>query len=84
VGDWEAGAKRLVGVRLRQLRESAGWTQQQLSEAADLDRSYVADIERGVRNPGMTSLVKLADALDCGIAALFPREVLDLRAARDR
>src|ERR1700678_1354208 len=35
-------------------------------EAAYLDRSYLAGIERGLRNPSVRSLLKIANALRCG------------------
>ena len=35
------------GVTVRQLRESQGWSQEQLAERSNLNRSYVGEIERG-------------------------------------
>ena len=37
----------IFGVAVRQLREARGWSQEQLSEQANLNRSYVGEIERG-------------------------------------
>ena len=42
-------------------------TQETLAEKADLDRTYISDIERGTRNPGIKNVVRLAKAL--GIAS---------------
>ena len=42
-----------LGWRVRQLREARRWTQETLAERADLDRSYVAGIEAGLRNPSV-------------------------------
>ena len=35
------------GVTIRQLREGKGWSQEALAERADLNRSYVGEVERG-------------------------------------
>lgn len=48
------------GLKVRQLRESKGWSQEQLAEAADLHRTYVSGIERGARNPTLTVICRVA------------------------
>jgi len=48
---------------LRTQRDLKGLTQEQLAEKADLDRTYISDIERGARNPGIKNVVRLARAL---------------------
>ena len=47
---------------MRQLREAKGWTQEILAEKANIDRSYVAGIEAGLRNPSFKALAKIARA----------------------
>ena len=46
-------------------------SQEALAERADLHRTYVADIERGVRNVSLKNIEKLARALDLSIADMF-------------
>jgi len=53
----------LLGLRTRQLREAAGLTQEALAVAAQLDITYISGIERGLRNPGVLSLLSLAKGL---------------------
>jgi transcriptional regulator with XRE-family HTH domain len=65
---------RALGWRVRQLRESKEWTQETLAGRAGLDRSYVAGIEAGLRNPSTKALAKLARALGVTLSELF-REV---------
>ena len=65
---------RALGWRVRQLRESKEWTQETLASRAGLDRSYVAGIEAGLRNPSTKALAKLARALGVTLSDLF-REV---------
>jgi transcriptional regulator with XRE-family HTH domain len=53
------------------LRTQRGWTQERLVEATGLDRSYIAQIEAGSRNPSLATLVKLATGLQVTLAELF-------------
>ena len=62
---------RGLGWRVRQLRKSKGWTQEILAGRAGLDRSYVAGIEAGLRNPSTRALAKLARALGVTLSGLF-------------
>jgi len=62
---------RGLGWRVRQLREAKGWTQEILAGRAGLDRSYVAGIEAGLRNPSTKALAKIARALRIKLSVLF-------------
>jgi transcriptional regulator with XRE-family HTH domain len=44
------------GRRLRTLRQKHGWTQVEMAERLGLDRSYLADVERGNRNISIVNL----------------------------
>lgn len=44
-------------------RRAKELSQEALAEKADLDRTYLSDIERGVRNPGIRNVVLIAKAL---------------------
>jgi transcriptional regulator with XRE-family HTH domain len=48
-------------------RKALGISQEELAHRADLDRTYVSGLERGVRNPSLTAIVKVAHGL--GITA---------------
>lgn len=56
---------------VRQLRKARGWSQEQLAEQADLNRSYVGEIERGTAAPSLHTAEKLAQALDLELSALL-------------
>jgi transcriptional regulator with XRE-family HTH domain len=51
------------GDSLRRHRETAGHSQERLAELAELDRTYISDIERGNRNPGIKNVARIAKAL---------------------
>jgi transcriptional regulator with XRE-family HTH domain len=55
--------KAVVGRNLKQYREAKGFSQEQLAFEADLHRTYVSGVERGVRNPTVLIVAKLATAL---------------------
>ncbi|WP_089214156.1 helix-turn-helix domain-containing protein [Sphingopyxis indica] len=48
---------------LRLLRQEKGWSQEAFADEADLHRTYISDLERGARNPTITVVDKLANAL---------------------
>jgi transcriptional regulator with XRE-family HTH domain len=52
------------GVILRELRVSAGFSQEELALECGLDRTYISLLERGLRQPTLSTLFKLAQALN--------------------
>jgi len=60
-----------LGRKVRSLRGAKGWSQERLAELADLDRSYIAGIEVGARNPSVKALERLAAALSVRLSELF-------------
>jgi transcriptional regulator with XRE-family HTH domain len=60
------------GLRLRALRTDRGWSQEEFAHRAELDRTYVSGVERGVRNPTLDVITRLAQTLDVEVAELFP------------
>lgn len=56
---------------LRDARLKAGVSQEALALAADVDRTYVSQIERAVSNPSVSVIVKLSIALEIDIQELF-------------
>lgn len=58
------------GLNVRRYRESLGLTQEAVAERAELDPTYISGIERGVRNPSLLSIARLAKALSRTVAEL--------------
>lgn len=56
---------------MRQLRSDRGLSQEQLAQLSDFHRTYIADVERGARNPSYLNLERLAAALGVGIMDLI-------------
>ena len=55
------------GRNVSRLRSDAGLSQDKLAEKANLDRTHLSGIERGVRNPGIKSVLRIARALDVSL-----------------
>ena len=60
------------GKHLRKLREEKGWTQEELADKAGMHFTYIGQIERGVRNPSLINLERLAKALKINGEKLMP------------
>ena len=54
----------VFGVVLRRLRKEAGLTQEQLGLEADLQRKFISSLELGEKQPTLTTVFKLASALN--------------------
>lgn len=54
----------LLGENVRRLRNEQGLSQEELAFRAGMKRSYLSDLERGVRNPTVRALERLARALN--------------------
>lgn len=64
---------QLLGVNVRYYRKLKGLTQEQLAAEAGMERSYVSDLERGVRNPTVAAVGRLASALGIEPSCLLIR-----------
>ena len=60
----------ILGQRIRDKRKSLGWTQEELADNAEIDRSYIGGVERGERNLTIKVLCQICAALECDVAAL--------------
>ena len=63
--------KAKVGARIRELRNEIGISQEALANKAEIDRTYVTDVENGRRNISIENLNKLLTALEIEFKDFF-------------
>lgn len=71
--------RKELGERIRELRKSAGITQEELGEKASLNYKFIGELERGQVNVSIDSLARIADALGVRIGDLFSKEKVTLQ-----
>jgi transcriptional regulator with XRE-family HTH domain len=64
------GTLRAFGRNVARIRADRGFSQDKLAEKADLDRTYLSGIERGVRNPGIKTVLRISRALNVDVGDL--------------
>lgn len=62
---------RLLGRRIRELREQRGFSQEGFAEEIELDRAYYGGVERGERNVAALNLIRIARGLGVPVGELF-------------
>ena len=67
--------RKRLGKNVRRLREAQGLSQERFALEHGFDRTYVSGIERGVRNPTICIVEKLAVALDVPVETLLVEPV---------
>lgn len=60
-----------LGAAIRQARKERGVSQEELAHRCSTDRSYMSSIERGGQNPGVLTIVRVAEALDMTVTELM-------------
>ena len=61
----------LFGIRVREQRIALNLSQEKLANIADIDRTYLPDIENGKRNVSLAVAEKIAKALNVPLAKLL-------------
>jgi len=78
----EQDVKKRFGLVIKNWRKKSGISQDELARHAELHRTYVSDIERGVRNPSLQSIERLAKAFNVSFSTLFqPLEDTEMPSA---
>jgi transcriptional regulator with XRE-family HTH domain len=69
--------KQLLGIlakNVRILRKEIGLSQEELAFQCDIDRTYISKVERGIANPSLLVLLKIADILKVEIKDLLKKK----------
>ena len=61
---------RAIGAVVREFRERAGHSQERLSADCGFDRTYISRVERGIINPTVSRLWRIADVLETPLSKL--------------
>lgn len=71
--------KKLIGMRIKELRLDKKLSQEKLANIAGLDRTYVTQVENGKRNISIENIKKICDALEITIAYFFNDSLFEER-----
>jgi transcriptional regulator with XRE-family HTH domain len=78
--DW----RRIVGTNIRRLREERSLSQEELGFRAKVDFGYLGKIERGIRNPSLERLGRIAEALGVDLTQLVERrDAINIQGNKD-
>ncbi|MCH9052436.1 MAG: helix-turn-helix transcriptional regulator [Proteobacteria bacterium] len=70
-----------VGINVRRLRKARGYSQEEFAFECGLHRTYISGVERGIRNPTVVILDKIAKALKVPPARLLEESTPSRRAS---
>ena len=66
-----ADPRKMLGKRIRKLRDQRGWSQEEFADICSVNRSYMGRIERGELNLTIDSLQKVSKGLGMSVSALL-------------
>ncbi len=67
-----ADIRKMLGSRVKELRQKKKMSQEALAFESGLHRTYISDIERGTRNVSIKNIERIAKALDISLKELMP------------
>lgn len=70
--------RKRIGWNIRRLRAARELTQEDFATDSGFDRGYISGLERGVRNPSVLVLERIAKALDVDVAELMDPKQAEL------
>jgi transcriptional regulator with XRE-family HTH domain len=84
VDESTAALASVIGARVRQERLSRNWTLDHLADVAAVSRRMLVNVEQGVTNPSVGTLLRLSDALGIGLPAMVePPKPAALKVTRN-
>jgi transcriptional regulator with XRE-family HTH domain len=70
--------QQTLAFNIKEKRKAMGVTQEQLALDAEIDRTYVSQIERGIGNPSLLILSKIAHRLETDVLALLTPHLVQI------
>lgn len=67
--------KLKIGLRIQELRNKKGWSQEKLALKSHLDRTYINSVENGRRNISIVNIEKISNSLGCSLHQFFSCEI---------
>lgn len=67
-----------IGIKISILRKKLKYSQEKLAELADLSKTSISTIERGISKPSIETLEKIAKALNIELKELVDVSKIDL------
>lgn len=58
---------KTIGSKIRERRTYCGYTQEYIAQRLDVNPSHICNIEGGRANPSLTSLINIANVLECSV-----------------
>ena len=66
--------KKLIGSRIKSLRRTRGYSQEELAEIIGINSKYLSSVERGQENPTLDLFIRLSQGLKVGMHEIFQIE----------
>ncbi len=63
--------RKLLGQKIRRVRTDKEISQEELAFISGLHRTYISEVERGIRNVSIDNIYKISKALDISLKDLF-------------
>ena len=71
-----------IGLRIKELRNAKGISQEALAGEANLDRTYINSVENGKRNISIENIEKISKALSCSLQEFFLSEIFNNKSKK--
>jgi transcriptional regulator with XRE-family HTH domain len=63
--------QQLIASNIREIRSKRGISQEELAFRAEVDRTYVSQLERGIANPSIQVLSRISEALEADLQVVL-------------
>jgi len=69
----EQKVRKQLGIKIKELRNHAGLSQENLSESIHVTSNYLGFVEQGIRSPSLSFLTRIATKLKVEVSELFKK-----------